>query len=415
MKLLAALVIALAAAVGLTRIVQQDPGHVLVSYGGYTVEGTLAVFVAALAVAFLVAYLVTRLIAYLSGTPRRIRQWRIKRAGEQAHRGLVQGLILMAEGKWGQAEGRLTEHADSAETPLLNYLAAARAAQLQRAYDRRDLYLKEAARSMPGAWLAVGLTQAELQYDHGQMEQALATLNVLSDEVPRHPQALKLLALTHESLGNWPELGNLVDRLRRLRVLEPANQQRLERTLHRHQLVAPDNAEDLQQIWDSLPSRSRNDILLLETYVRRLMETGAHETAEKLIRRTLDRQWNDDLCEIYGQLQHDDASSRLSHAEKWLETRPDDARLLLTLGRLALQAKLWGIARRFIDASIEMAPSATAYRELGALLESLDDKGAALDCYRTGLYEGTGAPASRLRLKREPLAELAGHHGKAPA
>ena len=107
------------------------------------------------------------------------------------------------------------------------------------------------------------------------MEQALATLNVLSDRVPRHPQVLKLLALTHESLGNWPELGNLVDRLRRLRVLEPANQQRLERIIHRHQLEEPDDAEELQQIWESLPSRSRTDHLLRETYARRLMQTGA--------------------------------------------------------------------------------------------------------------------------------------------
>ena len=51
----------------------------------------------------------------------------------------------MAEGKWNQAERRLTAHADRAETPLLNYLGAARAAQLQRAYDRRDRYLREAS------------------------------------------------------------------------------------------------------------------------------------------------------------------------------------------------------------------------------------------------------------------------------
>lgn len=415
MRLLVALVIALAAAVGLTRIVQQDPGHVLVSYGGYTVEGTLAVFVAALVAAFFVAYLVSRLFVYLYGAPRRFRQWREKRAAEQARKDLVRGLVLMAEGKWSQAEHRLADHAGHAETPLLNYLGAARAAQLQRAYDRRDRYLNNAARSTPDARLAVGLTQAELQYDHGQMEQALATLDALSSQVPRHPQVLRLLALTHESLGNWPELGKLVDRLHRQRVLEPANQQRLERTVHRHQLEEPDDAEELQQIWDSLPARSRKDIALVEVYAWRLMKTGAHETAEKLIRRTLDRQWNDDLCEIYGRLQHTDPSSRLRHAERWLETRPDDARLLLTLGRLALQAKLWGIARRFIDASIELAPSAPAYRELGTLLESLDEKGAALDCYREGLHQGTGTPVSELRLKREPLAELAGHHNKAPA
>lgn len=415
MRLLVALLLTFAAAVGLTRLVQHDPGYALVTYGGHTVETTFAVAAAAVLVTFVAAYFVVRLIVLIYRTPRRLREWHAMRVTRRARLDFVQGLMLMAEGKWTAAERRLVEHAGRAETPLLNYLIAARAAHNQRAYERRDRYLGLASQSLPAASLAVGLTQAELQYDHGQMEQALATLNSLRQQVPRHPQVLRLLALTHEHLGNWSELLALVDLLRRQRALEPANLQRLERAVHRHQLEQVDDAEELDQLWHSIPVRSRGDIELKRVYARQLVASGAHTAAERLIRQTLDREWDDGLCEQYGRLEGGNPADRLEHAETWLAERSANPTLLLALGRIAMQSKLWGVARRFLEASVGACPSAEAYNELGILLEGLDETGQAIECYRNGLRQIAGAPVTRPRLKQAPFAELAGHHREAPA
>jgi HemY protein len=413
-RLLIGLVLTLAVAAGLTRVVQQDPGYALITYGGHTLETTLAVAAAAVTAVLVVVCFVARLVVFLYRTPRRLREWRATRANARARKELVQGLMLMAEGKWKLAERRLVAHANRAETPLLNFLIAARAAQNQGAYDRRDHYLGLAGHSLPAARLAVGLTQAELQYDHGQMAQALATLNALRQQVPHHPRVLRLLALTHERLGNWPELLDLVDRLARQHVFEPINLRRLEQAAHRYQLEQVNDAEELDQLWHSIPARSRDDTGLKFVYAARLMACNAHATAERLIRQALDREWDDGLCEQYGRLEGGDPAGRLEHAEKWLAPRPTNPTLLLTLGRIAIQAKLWGVARRFLEASVDARPSAEAYIELGNLLESLDETGQAMDCYRTGLQQTAGTPAARLRLKPAPLAGLAGHH-HAPA
>jgi HemY protein len=412
MKFLILALLALAGAVATTRLVSQDPGHVLLSYGGYTVETSLAVTVAVVLVGFVAVYALLRLVVWGYRTPLRWRLWRQQRHGQRARQDLEQGLMLMAEGRWGAAEQHLIEHIADAETPLLHFLTAARAAQLQNAYERRDIYLGKAVRSMPRAGTAVALTQAELQYDHAQWEQALATLSTLRQRIPKHPRVLALLAMTYQQLGDWPQLMELVDELRRHHALEPGAQRRLENGLHRHQLEQMTDADELQQLWNSIPARQRDDLELVRVYVDRLMATGAHASAEKMIRRTLERGWDEDLCDCYGRVQGGDASARLKQAENWLEDRPSDPVLLLAAGRIAVQAQLWGIARRLLEASLGAAPSPAAYHALGALLEQMDETTDAMACYRKGLEDAEvnvplrlrQLPESRLRLAADPAS-----------
>ena len=91
MKFLILALLALAGAVATTRLVSQDPGHVLLSYGGYTVETSLAVTVAVVLIGFVAVYALLRLVVWGYRTPRRWRLWRQQRHGHGAraarHRG----------------------------------------------------------------------------------------------------------------------------------------------------------------------------------------------------------------------------------------------------------------------------------------------------------------------------------------
>ena len=146
----------------------------------------------------LLLHLSLRVLSRLWHTPERVAEWRRKRRLQRAHRSLTRGLVELAEGRWKVAERHLTKHAEQSETPLINYLAAARAAQLQDEHARRDDYLHLAHESMPSADVAVGLTQAELQLAHQQYEQALATLMHVRSLSPKHNYVLKLLKKLYE-------------------------------------------------------------------------------------------------------------------------------------------------------------------------------------------------------------------------
>ena len=164
------------ASVALTLLVNKDNGYVLIGYGTWTLEASLAFFVLFNMLLFFLFYLTVRGIKGLWTMPHNVRTWNRHRLSRRARGYLTRGLVQLAEGRWHEAEKSLLRHAENSDTPLLNYLAAARAAQSQGAHERRDNHLLLAHESMPSADVAVGLTQAELQLAHHQMEQALATL-----------------------------------------------------------------------------------------------------------------------------------------------------------------------------------------------------------------------------------------------
>lgn len=392
MKTLILALIGLALSVWVALQVVDDSGYILIGYQQWTIEGSLALFLCVNLVVFGVVYLLLRMLSRMLGTPEQIRGWQARRGSQKARKALTHGLVELSEGNWRQAERDLVRFAGKSETPLLNYLAAARSAQQQDAHERRDHYLTLAHESMPEADVAVSLTQAELQLDHAQLEQALATLKHLREIAPRHTHVLKLLKELYLRLEDWPELDNLMPALKKRKVIAPEEQQKLLLRIHQHKLAQAALSEDLKQlplIWNKVPAALRADQEMVTIYVNHLMNRGANEQVEHLLRDSINQQWSPDLVELYGRIEVDDSIRQLNAAEAWLKRHSQDASLLFTLGRLCLRNKLWGKARSYLEASIGIEPTAEAYCELGALLETMEDNEQAMNCFKAGLSLST--------------------------
>jgi HemY protein len=382
------------AGAGLGVVLSQDSGYVLLSFGRYTVEMSLALLLILIGALFILLYLGIRLVVRTLHLPQDVRDWKQRRGSRMAQEAMTRGLLEMSEGNWRSAERRLARFADRSETPLLNYLAAARAAQLQGAHERRDSYIRLAHECMPSADVAVSLTQAELQLADQQLEQALATLKHLRSVAPRHNYVLRLLRRLYEQLGDWEHLRELIPELRRRRVEDEADLQRLEIRTHRallEQAFLADDAQRLRLAWADVPRALREHPQVLGDYAGYLQETGEDAKAEQLLREALRKQWDSGLVETYGLLEIEEPGRQLSHMEKLLADHPDDPTLLLTLGRLSLRAQLWGKARGYLEACIGRNGPPQAYRELGQLLERMHEPDRAIEVYRRGL-SGTGGP-----------------------
>ncbi|KAA3629245.1 MAG: heme biosynthesis protein HemY [Proteobacteria bacterium] len=394
MKLLIGIMVVLLAAAGLSLLLMEDPGYLLVGYGHWTLETSVAVAVIVTVLTFLTLYYALRTLANVRGMPRRFRHWRQIKRGERARRYLSQGLVELAEGNWGAAEKHLLRHVHDSDTKLLNYLGAARAAQQRGDSDQRDVYLQHAHHSMPEADVAVGLTQADLQLAQGQLEQALATATHLKQVAPHHAHVLKLLAKLYRELRDWERLHELLPELRKRKVLDEAQLRRLTREVCSHRLdnaARERDAQRLQAVWKAMPRELHSDVELLLNYVQHLVELGEGLTAERLVAKALGEQWDDRLVALYGQLQGPDAARQLAHAEGWLKAHPQEATLLYTLAQLALRNRLWGKARIYLESSISAGARVEAYSDLGALLEQLGDRDSAMDYYRKGLQLATGS------------------------
>ncbi|MCG7908831.1 MAG: heme biosynthesis protein HemY [Candidatus Thiodiazotropha taylori] len=386
MRILIAAFIALFGAVVLSLWVKQDNGYVLIGYGQWTVEGSLALFVLAAVALFVVLYMIIRSAIHVWSMPLRIAGWRQRRRVLKAQQALTRGLVELAEGRWKVAERHLTRFATQSETPLLNYLAAARAAQLQGEHERRDDYLHLAHESMPSADVAVGLTQAELQLAHQQYEQALATLMHVRSLSPKHSYVMTLLKKLYENLGEWQKLEEMLPELKRRRVINEQEFQSLERRVYGERLKQESSQlSTLVSYWQIIPKAVRQQQSMLLDYSRYMMALDAGSRVEPLIVNSIQREWSGELVDLYGQIELADPSQQLATAEGWLKQHPEDPILLLTLARLSLQNKLWGKGRSYLEASIGIAPTAESYQQLGVLLERLGETDKAMQCFRSGL------------------------------
>jgi HemY protein len=113
----------------------------------------------------------------------------------------------------------------------------------------------------------------------------------------------------------------------------------------------------------------------------------AFDDAEQVVRDTLKRHWDKQLVYLYGLIKSGDPDKQLASAEHWLKSqdKQNDAVLLLTLGRLCKRNKLWGKARAYLDASIGIQARSDSYKELGELMEQLEEPDKAASYFRQGL------------------------------
>jgi len=228
-RLLLIVLFALLIGTGLSLGLQYDLGYIRISLGNYLIETNFWVGLALLIV-------VVVLIVLTIGLLRRMRQgtglvsgWVSRGKERRARRRTTQGLLALAEGNWPRARKMLTSAASNADTPLINYLAAAQAAFECGDHEAVDEMLRKAFESTPGSDMAVGITQAQLQLAGNRLEQALATLVRLRKQSPHHPFVLKLLKTTYLRLEDWRELSKLLPELRKRSVLPESELEELER------------------------------------------------------------------------------------------------------------------------------------------------------------------------------------------
>ncbi len=395
------LFVLLALAVGsvAAHFLLEDNGYVLLNFRGYAVEMSIPI----LAFLLILIYLAARLLTRVWRAPRQLGEaagkWREQRAGKRA----TDGLIALSAGNLAKGERLLTKSAPNSSAPLLNYLAAARAAHMQGDRERRDSWLRMAYEQDEKAANAVLLTQAELQLDDGEREQALASLNRVLETEARHPQALRLLASLRHSEQNWQALADLLPKLRKLPSIERSQIETW--TMDSIAGLLASTTTDRAAIdayWQSLPRPLRKQPTLVSARIRALARVQDLDEAEKEIRRTLKNDWNEDLVEMFGELELPNASRQLAQLETWLRSRPEDPTLLLAAGRACLRNQLWGKARSYLESSLAVRPSPVSYNVLGQLMMQLGESDAATDAFRKGLTLGYSGDPEVPRLTADP-------------
>ncbi len=373
------------AAVWLGLQLQHDPGYVLIAFHQWTIESTLWVAIPLLLVLLAVLYSLLATTRWIMHLPMAWRIWRKKQRIHKAQETTRRGLIEFSEGYWLKAKNHLIAALPHAESPLLNYLTAARAAQELGDNKLRDAYLQEAQQSVPEATIAVELTQAKLQLASQQWQQALVTLNHLRDAIPHHPYVLKLLMHLYQTVNDWPQLIALLPEVKRHAICSAQEFDQLQQQTYWHALqnvILQQNPLAVSNFIKNLPKPLKKDPTLMATYCRYLMANNQDKEAEQVLRSNLHQRLDPELIELYGRIP---SQAQLKFTESLLKLYPNSAVLCLCLGRICTNHNLWGKAKTYFEESIKHQPTPAAYAELGQLLEQLEDRSGACKAYRKGL------------------------------
>ncbi|WP_421237335.1 heme biosynthesis HemY N-terminal domain-containing protein [Aeromonas jandaei] len=359
-----------------------NKGYVLIALGNYTIESSVTSAVI-LAVLFYGALLIVEwLLGRVFGLRRKTLGWYGSRRRRKANQQTVAATLAMAEGHYSQAEKLMLKGASNSDTPLLNYLSAAKAAQARGDDVRRDQYLQKAQEENPKAELALTLTQTQLQIEQGQYDTALAMLESVYALNPRHPMVLDQLRQVHLARHDWAALCDLIPTLHKVGKLTPKQEEELLQQAWNGRLQqAASNLETLKAVWQELPRKLRLEPELLASYGDLLRGLGADSEAATLWQETLRKQAMPQLLSRLPKLKLDNYQPLLALLQKQQGLPEVDN----ALAQLYLLAGQLDEAQKLLEQQVEKAPSAAVYHALGQVMDKRRLTNKANEYYRQAL------------------------------
>jgi HemY protein len=373
----------------------QGSGYILISFQQWVIETSLWVFVLLLSASILIIYGSIQFTTSIIASPTALKSWREQRGSKSAVDKTVKGLIYLAEGDVKNSEKLLMAGAHG-NGKIINYLAAARAAQQAGNYERSDDFMAQAAKSTKGADLAVGLQQAQLQLEREQFEQCLATCMRLKKQFPKNQYVTKMLMKAHMALNDWQSVLDILPSINKYKLLASKETNALEikayGKLIEHMIRSKDSSgkdpDALIKVWTSIPKSTLKHLdfaPLAHAFIEHLAHLGAHEAAELQLRSILPFHFTPELINLYGWVKGKKPRIQLLFAQDQLKQRPNDAGLLLTLGRISMLNKEFTQAQEYFEASLAQQNSAETRSELSRLYLAKHEDEKALEMLRQGL------------------------------
>ena len=395
-KLLVTVVLALLAGATIIWLLQQGSGYVLISLGNTSIE--MSALVAAIIYLVMTGLLLWLLLAlrWLTSAGGIRLWWNSRRSAKQRSK-TAQGLLLYADQDWQKASLLLSQSADRSTMPVVNLLFAARAAADSNEPNKARQLLQRLKMTHPKSRLLADKLLAELLINDEKLDEASVLLESLHRDNPSDRGILRLLVDTYFLLGDWGQAQKLLGDIKHYEAMSKQAIQLLELDIYSsllHEFVAdPEFTEQEQQtqlteLWELLPKQLRKEPEIIAQYADALVRVNATDRLQTLLSKALNNHWHEDLIDRFGSVATSKPEKQLATAEKWLSSHPDDANLLLALGRICRRLNLLGKAKDYLTSALAQESSPQHYLELAEVLTEMGEQEASAKIYRQGLQAG---------------------------
>ncbi len=403
--------VAIALIVAAVVFVADQPGGVVVTWRGWEIETSVAVLALATAVVAVAVALLVSLFRFLLRSPKSFARARRERRRREGYRALTQGMVAGAAGHAEEAQ-KLARRADSllAEPPL-TLLLSAQAAQLNGDERAASNYFTAMLERVETEFLGLrGLIMQALR--DGDEATALRLTTRAKELRPKTPWVLTHLLELQARHGRWQAAeATLVEVERRKALAQPASRHRHAVILHQHAVEADTEGRGSEAM------RSARKANALEPgfapaaarYARMLAVRGQKRRA----RRTLEAAWraapHPAIAEAYAELFADEPPlQRMKHVARLAALNPDHVESRIALAAAALQARLWGEARRHLTPALGETGERAAPRVCRLMAEIEESEHGDLAAARMWLSRAASAASQDAAWVCEACAKESG-------
>ncbi len=330
------------------------PGTVELDWQGWRVDTNVSVLVLGVALLGMIAAGVFHLLRRVVTGPGAFLRWRHERRREAGFRALTQGMVAVAAGDPEEA-ARHSRRADALlADPPVTLLLSAQAAQLNGDHTAAQKYFSAMLERAETEFLGVrGLLMQALHA--GDEVAALKLVERAKELRPKTPWVLHRLYHLRARAGQWIEAeATLVEAMGR-KAIEASTGRHHRAVLLHEQSRAAETAGDTAKA-TALAEKSVAHDRSFAPAVVHLAELQTAQGRSGRAMRTLLAAWREapkpDLAAAFLRLfTHETPVRRLKRLEKLAASNPDHVESQLALAEAALDAKLWGEARRHLMAA----------------------------------------------------------------
>jgi HemY protein len=396
----------------------RHPGTVAVHWQDYTIETSVGVLLAALALIALALTALLLAVAWARALPSLFGRGRRESRRRQGYLALARGLVAVAAGDASEAR-RQARRADDllGEQPALTKLLSAQAAQLDGDEGAARRYFAQMLKQPETEFLGVRglLTIAEHE---GDAERALGLARRADELRPGTPWVVEKRFELEVAAGDWraAEATARAASKRKAMPEERARRLRAVVLLERSRLAEADGLRERALAHAEKAHALDPDFAAASLRIAALLVAAGEE---RRARRAIEAAWalkpHPQLAALYLKLGATaDALHRLKQVETLAALAPDHRCSHIAAARAALDAKLWGQARKHLKAALDAGLTSGVARLMAELEEAEHHDAAAARAWLERAAEAEAEPSwlcGRCGAQADAWSARCGHCG----
>ncbi len=373
-----------AAAVLAAYWLAQNPGHVSIEWLGYRLEPPIGFLVLATIVLSAAVILLYRIVRGILGTPGRIGRALSSGKRKRGFKALSQGMVAVAAGDAQEAARWARKADDLLEDPPLTLLLSAQAAQLNGDETAAEKYFNAMLEKPETRFLGLrGLLMQALR--KGDDQGALGYVRRAHAMRPKTPWVVTNLFELSERTGDYDAAAAALKQAVKIKALDkPTGEHRgAVITLAKAERALAEGQKEAAFTLARQADKAAPDLLAAALLHARLaVGRGRHREAAKVIERSWPRTPSAELAALYRDTAPDAKPlEQVKRITKLAVLNAKHRESHLALAESALDAQLWGEARRHLSDLVKLEgedPPRAQVCRLMARLEEAERKDAVI-------------------------------------